>query len=73
MTDDFHTPARTPSGGCAEAGRYDPQQIDARKDLREVAGPWLHVLAAVSGLAPAAPDARVRDICKLQNAMKAEV
>jgi len=73
VIDDCPTQPHSPSGGCADPRRYDPQQIDARKDLHEVVGSWLHISAAVSGFAPAASWARVRGICKLQDAMKAEV
>lgn len=70
---DSPTLAHNPSGGCGDPGHYDPQQIDARKDIHEVVGPWFHVVAAMSGFAPVDSDARVRAVCKLQSVMKAEV
>jgi hypothetical protein len=66
-------PGLAPDGVCGDLGRYDLQQINASKDIQGVAGPWLRAMTAASGFASVAIGTRSRGVCKLQNAMKAEV
>jgi hypothetical protein len=73
MTIDRLALGRTPNEACDSRAHYHQRQIDACKELRGMAGPWLHVFAAARGSSSAASGVSARIACKLQDVMKAEV
>jgi hypothetical protein len=73
MTTERLALGHTPDEACNSRAHYHRRQIDACKELRGVAGPWLHIFTAAWGCSSAASLASARDACKLQDVMKAEV